>query len=88
VGKFRDSYRPERHYMRGPGPKWQEKHRASFRLAASAQPKSETERELLAQSAQAAQPHEHTKQVQRFSLWLVPLTVAALLGAIAVATLA
>ena len=20
------SYRPERHYMRGPGPKWQEKH--------------------------------------------------------------
>jgi hypothetical protein len=21
-----DSYRPERHYMRGPGPKWQEKH--------------------------------------------------------------
>jgi len=71
--------------MRGPGPKWQEKHRASFRLAASAQPKSETERELL---AQAAQPHEHTKQVQRFSLWLVPLTVAALLGAIAVATLA
>ena len=22
-------YRPERHYMRGPGPKWQEKHRAA-----------------------------------------------------------
>jgi len=22
-----DSYRPELHYMRGPGPKWQEKHR-------------------------------------------------------------
>jgi hypothetical protein len=21
-----DSYRPERHYMRGPGPKWHEKH--------------------------------------------------------------
>jgi hypothetical protein len=21
-----DSYRPERHYMRGPGPKWREKH--------------------------------------------------------------
>jgi hypothetical protein len=20
------SYRPERHYMRGPGPKWREKH--------------------------------------------------------------
>ena len=22
----RDSYRPERHYMRGPGPKWRTKH--------------------------------------------------------------
>jgi hypothetical protein len=22
-----DPYRPELHYMRGPGPKWQEKHR-------------------------------------------------------------
>jgi len=21
-----ESYRPERHYMRGPGPKWREKH--------------------------------------------------------------
>ena len=21
-----DSYRPERHYMRGPGPKWRAKH--------------------------------------------------------------
>lgn len=21
-----DHYRPERHYMRGPGPKWREKH--------------------------------------------------------------
>ena len=24
-----DPYRPERHYMRGPGPKWREKHRRS-----------------------------------------------------------
>ena len=23
----RDSYRPELHYMRGPGPKWRAKHR-------------------------------------------------------------
>ena len=23
-----DSYRPELHYMRGPGPKWRQKHRA------------------------------------------------------------
>jgi hypothetical protein len=26
VRAFSDSYRPERHYMRGPGPKWQAKH--------------------------------------------------------------
>jgi len=24
-----DSYRPERHYMRGPGPKWRAKHAPS-----------------------------------------------------------
>jgi hypothetical protein len=24
-----DSYRPEAHYMRGPGPKWREKHAGS-----------------------------------------------------------
>jgi hypothetical protein len=29
-----DSYRPELHYMRGPGPKWREKH-AGSRLATS-----------------------------------------------------
>ena len=23
-----DNYRPERHYMRGPGPKWRERHGA------------------------------------------------------------
>jgi hypothetical protein len=28
IGRARDSYRPERHYMRGPGPKWYAKHRA------------------------------------------------------------
>ena len=26
-----DSYRPERHYMRGPGPKWHAKHAALAR---------------------------------------------------------
>ena len=24
--EFRDPYRPERHYMRGPGPKWLARH--------------------------------------------------------------
>ena len=26
MGKLFDSYRPELHYMRGPGPKWHEKY--------------------------------------------------------------
>jgi hypothetical protein len=28
VGLTRDPYRPELHYMRGPGPKWHAKHQA------------------------------------------------------------
>ena len=32
----RDSYRPEVHYMRGPGPKWRAKHRAWLRFDAEA----------------------------------------------------
>ena len=28
VGQIFDPYRPELHYMRGPGPKWREKHLA------------------------------------------------------------
>jgi hypothetical protein len=27
VKELFDPYRPERHYMRGPGPKWRERHR-------------------------------------------------------------
>ncbi len=26
IGDLSDAYRPELHYMRGPGPKWREKH--------------------------------------------------------------
>ena len=29
-----DPYHPERHYMRGPGPKWHAKHRAGVALQA------------------------------------------------------
>ena len=28
IERARDPYRPERHYMRGPGPKWHAKHAA------------------------------------------------------------
>jgi hypothetical protein len=30
-----DFYRPELHYMRGPGPKWREKHARGDRTASS-----------------------------------------------------
>ncbi|HZP08182.1 hypothetical protein [Methyloceanibacter sp.] len=87
MGRFRDPYRPERHYMRGPGPKWHEKHRAAFRAAASVQPKDETEREILFQTAQLAKTAKASggKHDLRYALWIVPLTVAALIGAVAVA---
>jgi hypothetical protein len=29
-----DPYRPEEHYMRGPGPKWREKHQKQGEVAA------------------------------------------------------
>lgn len=70
--------------MRGPGPKWHEKHRASFRMAASVQPKDETERELLAKSAQAIQAPVKKHELH-YAMWVVPITVAALVGAVAVA---
>jgi hypothetical protein len=31
MARLFDPYRPERHYMRGPGPKWREKHGLSER---------------------------------------------------------
>ena len=34
----RDSYRPELHYMRGPGPKWRAKHQPWLRFDAEAVP--------------------------------------------------
>jgi hypothetical protein len=30
MGYLSDHYRPEQHYMRGPGPKWLEKHAGHF----------------------------------------------------------
>ena len=34
----RDSYRPELHYMRGPGPKWRAKHERWLKLDSQAMP--------------------------------------------------
>jgi hypothetical protein len=63
VGKFADRYRPERHYMRGPGPKWHAK--------------------------QGSHPQSSiTRDDPPYSLWLVPATVMALLGFVALVALA
>jgi hypothetical protein len=34
IQRVSDPYRPERHYMRGPGPKWRARHRAGIAGAA------------------------------------------------------
>ena len=82
MGKFSDQYRPERHYMRGPGPKWHEKHAAALLSAASAQPKASGRPEG---QPKAARPPAAKVQHLRHSLWIVPITVAALLGFVVVA---
>jgi hypothetical protein len=81
---FRHPYRPERYYMRGPGPKWHEKHREAFHVAASLQPKDEAERELIAKSAKTIKPAVKAREL-RYVTWIAPITVAALVGAVAVA---
>jgi hypothetical protein len=78
VGKFQNHYRPELHYMRGPGPKWHEKHAAALVSAARAQREVKfTER-----------PAAHAKRGWSFATWIVPIAAAAVLGFVAVLTLA
>jgi hypothetical protein len=84
VGTFRKSYHPERHYMRGPGPKWHEKHTTALHQAASAQPKDAEERG----GTRLATRRVSARHDLRYALWLVPLTIAALFGFVVVAALA
>ncbi len=90
MGTFRNSYHPERHYMRGPGPKWHEKHTAALHLAASAQPKNG---EAIAEPAPGVWSRIAVRRTKarhdlRYALWIVPLTVSALFGFVVVAALA
>jgi len=77
VGSFRDVYRPEQHYMRGPGPKWHAKHTASLVAAASAQRLASSD---LRPAATASR--------QPVAAWIAPTAAAALLGFVAVMVLA
>jgi hypothetical protein len=77
LGNFRNAYRPERHYMRGPGPKWHAKHTASLIAAACAQP-------VIAADSPGARAGRQNAVVT----WVAPIAAAAALGFAAVMMLA
>lgn len=78
MGSFRNAYHPERHYMRGPGPKWHAKHTASLVAAAGVQPAT----------GQGA-PQAHTASVPSTVVtWIAPTAAAAALGFMALMVLA
>jgi len=74
VGSFRNAYHPERHYMRGPGPKWHAKHTASLVAAARVQP-------VVSASAWHARAALGRDAIVT---WLAPTAAAAVLGFVAV----
>jgi hypothetical protein len=78
LGNFRNAYRPERHYMRGPGPKWHAKHTASLIAAACAQP-------VIAADSPGARAGRSQNAVVT---WVAPIAAAAALGFAAVMMLA
>lgn len=79
MGSFSSAYHPERHYMRGPGPKWHAKHTASLVAAASLQP-----------VVSANAPRAATGAVGHSTVitWIAPTAAAAALGFMAVMVLA
>lgn len=77
VSRFRTAYRPERHYMRGPGPKWHAKHTAALVAAASVQPVM-TSGTLTARAA----------FLPPMAAWIAPTAAAAALGFVVVMVLA
>ena len=82
MGRFRNPYRPERHYMRGPGPKWHAKHTASLAAAASVQPvvRADAPRATLRASG-------NTLKIW-IAGWFAPTAAAAVVGLMAVMALA
>lgn len=76
MSSFRDAYRPERHYMRGPGPKWHAKHTASLFAAAGAQ------RMIGSSNYRDEAPPPGT-----VGPWIAPTAAAAVLGFFAVMVL-
>ncbi|MCB1444119.1 MAG: hypothetical protein KDJ72_13970 [Methyloceanibacter sp.] len=78
MGKFLNAYKPEQHYMRGPGPKWHAKHAASLVAAAGAQP-------IMSQPPVRAGFWTNGHGVMG---WMAPTAAAATLGFFAVMMLA
>lgn len=81
MGSFRDAYRPEQHYMRGPGPKWHAKHTSSLFAAASAQ------RMANSGAYEHACPGEASPRPGAVGVWVAPTAAVALLGFVAVMVL-
>ncbi len=86
MSRFRDPYRPERHYMRGPGPKWHAKHTASFAAAASVRP-------IVSPDAPRARLRAGGNSAMHGAMawiagWIVPTAAAAVVGFVAVMVLA
>ena len=78
MGSLRNAYHPERHYMRGPGPKWHAKHTASLVAAAGVQP---AKLEDAPRAGATALP-------STVMTWVAPTAAAAALGFMAVMVLA
>jgi hypothetical protein len=56
VMDVRDSYRPELHYMRGPGPKWRAKHKPWLRFDSAAVLPAERQQRSPVRRRDAANP--------------------------------
>ncbi|MGK2921359.1 MAG: hypothetical protein ACSLE4_00995 [Methyloceanibacter sp.] len=83
MGSFRNAYHPERHYMRGPGPKWHAKHTASLVAAAGLQPMVSANAPRAANRTAMGAAGQSTVMT-----WIAPTAAAAALGFMAVMVLA
>lgn len=86
MGRFRNPYRPERHYMRGPGPKWHAKHTTSLMAAAGVQPvvRPDAPRANLRAGANSVRTWINGWLIG----WIAPTAAAAVVGFMAVMALA
>lgn len=90
MSRFRDPYRPERHYMRGPGPKWHAKHTAALAAAAGVQPivRPDAPRARFRAGGNSPMARIAGWTASRIAGWFAPTAAAAMVGFVAVMALA